>query len=124
MNVAAEIGKVLLAKADAIVGRTAGKLDALIHPDFLYVNAAGRSFDKAGYIETYCTSGKIVFAEQRISQLSVAQESQGVAEATFVAHDRFIMDGRTIEATYQSLCVFVASPQGWKWIAGQTRTAG
>jgi hypothetical protein len=123
VSVAAEIGKVLLAKADAIVGRAAGKLDALIHPDFIYVNAAGRSFDKEGYIETYCTSGKIVFAEQRISQLSVVQESKGVAEATFVAHDRFIMDGQTIEATYQSLCVFVASPQGWKWIAGQTRTA-
>jgi hypothetical protein len=124
MSVAAQIRDGLLAKADAIVHRAADRLDALIHPDFIYVNAAGRSFDKAGYIETYCASGKIVFAEQRISQLSVVQESQGVAEATFVAHDRFIVDGQTIEATYQSLCVFVASPQGWRWIAGQTRTAG
>jgi hypothetical protein len=123
VSIEAEIGKVLLAKADAIVARTAGKLDALIHPDFIYVNAAGRSFDKEGYIETYCTSGKIVFAEQRISQLTVVQEAKGVAEATFVAHDRFLMEGKTIDATYQSLCVFVASPQGWKWIAGQTRTA-
>jgi len=123
MSVAAQIREGLLAKADAIVRRAADRLDTLIHPDFIYVNAAGRSFDKAGYIDTYCTSGKIVFAEQRISQLSV-QESRGVVEATFIAHDRFIVEGQTIEATYQSLCVFVASPQGWKWIAGQTRTAG
>jgi hypothetical protein len=123
VNVNAQIRDVLLAKADAIVRRAAGKLDALIHPDFVYVNAAGRTFDKAGYIETYCTSGKIVFAEQRISDLTV-QASPGVAEATFVAHDRFVIDGKTVDATYQSMCVFTAGPRGWQWLAGQTRTAG
>ena len=122
MSVEAEIGELLLAKAEAIVDRAADKLDALIHPDFVYVNAAGRSFDKAGYIDAYCTSGKIVFAEQRISSLTV-QASRGVAEATFVAHDRFVIDGKTVDATYQSMCVFTAGPQGWQWVAGQTRTA-
>ena len=122
MSVEVEIGELLLAKAEAIVDRAADKLDALIHPDFVYVNAAGRSFDKAGYIDAYCTSGKIVFAEQRISRLTV-QASRGVAEATFVAHDRFMIDGKTVDATYQSMCVFTAGPQGWQWVAGQTRTA-
>ena len=122
MSVEAEIGSVLLAKAEAIVARAGDKLDALIHPDFVYVNAAGRTFDKAGYIDTYCTSGKSVFAEQRISDLTV-RASPGVAEATFVAHDRFMIDGKPVDATYQSMCVFTASPQGWQWIAGQTRTA-
>ena len=122
MSVEAEIGGVLLAKAEAIVARAGDKLDALIHPDFVYVNAAGRTFDKAGYIDTYCTSGKIVFAEQRISDLRV-EASRGVAEATFVTHDRFMIDGKPVDATYQSMCVFAASPQGWQWIAGQTRTA-
>ena len=122
MSVEVEIGELLLAKAEAIVDRAADKLDALIHPDFVYVNAAGRSFDKAGYIDAYCTSGKIVFAEQRISRLTV-QASRGVAEATFVAHDRFVIDGKTVDATYQSMCVFTAGPQGWQWVAGQTRTA-
>lgn len=122
MSVEAEISSMLLAKAEAIVARAAEKLDALIHPDFIYVNAAGRAFDKADYIDTYCTSGKIVIAEQRISNLTV-QKSRGVAEATFIAHDRFVVDGQTVEATYQSLCVFTAGPKGWQWIAGQTRTA-
>ena len=121
MSIETEIGNVLLAKAEAIVARAGEKLDLLIHPDFVYVNAAGRTFDKAGYIDTYCTSGKIVIAEQRISGLKV-QRSRGVAEATFVAHDRFVIDGQTVEATYQSMCVFTAGPQGWQWIAGQTRT--
>lgn len=122
MSIEAEIGALLLAKAEAITHRAADKLDALIHPDFVYVNAAGRTFDKAGYIDTYCTSGRIVFAEQRISGLTV-QASPGVAEATFVAHDRFVIDGKTVDSTYQSMCVFTAGPQGWQWVAGQTRTA-
>lgn len=123
MSVEVEIGDVLAAKAEAIVNRDAEELDALIHPDFVYVNAAGRSFDKAGYIETYCTSGKIVFAEQRIRELSV-QAFPGVAVATFVAHDRFLVDGQTVDATYQSMCVFAGGPEGWQWVAGQTRSAG
>ena len=123
MSVEVEIGDVLVAKAEAIVNRDADELDALIHPDFVYVNAAGRSFDKAGYIDTYCTSGKILFAEQRIRELSV-QNFPGVAVATFVAHDRFLIDGKAVDTTYQSMCVFTAGPQGWQWVAGQTRTAG
>jgi hypothetical protein len=122
VSIEADIGELLLAKAEAIVHRAADKLDVLIHPDFVYVNAAGRTLDKAGYIDTYCTSGKIVFAEQRISDLRV-QASTGVAEATFVAHDRFVVDGETVDATYQSMCVFTAGPYGWQWVAGQTRTA-
>jgi ketosteroid isomerase-like protein len=122
MSIETEIGGMLLAKAEAIVARAGDKLDALIHPDFVYVNAAGRTFDKAGYIDTYCTSGKIVIAEQRISDLTV-KGSPGVAEATFIAHDRFVIDGQTVESTYQSMCVFTAGPQGWQWVAGQTRTA-
>ena len=122
MSVDTEIAQVLLAKAEAIVARAGDKLEALIHPDFVYVNAAGRTFNKESYIDTYCTSGKIVFAEQRISNLRV-EESPGVVEAAFVAHDRFVVDGQTVDSTYQSLCVFIAGPEGWQWIAGQTRTA-
>ena len=73
MSVDNEIAQVLLAKAEAIVARAGDKLEMLIHPDFVYVNAAGRTFDKAGYIDAYCTSGKIVIAEQRISNLTVQE---------------------------------------------------
>ena len=118
-----EIRIVLAAKADALVRRSADDLAALLHPDFVYVNAAGRSFDKAGYIDAYCISGKIVFAAQRISDLMV-QSFPGVAVATFVAHERCLVEGQTIDATYQSMCVFTVGPEGWQWVAGQTRTAG
>jgi hypothetical protein len=123
MNVGERIGEVLLAKADAVVRRDARALATLIHPDFVYVNAAGKSFDKAGYIDTYCSSGKIVFQAQKFSDLTV-QLFPGTAVATLVAHDRFLVDGETIAATYQSLCVFIELDGRWQWVAGQTRTAG
>jgi len=123
VSVAGEIRAVLRAKAEAIVRRAADRLDALIHADFVYVNAAGRAFDKAGYIDFYCTSGKIVFEEQRVSELSV-QAFPGTAVASFQAHDRVVAAGETVEATYQSLCVFIDGPRGWQWVAGQTKTTG
>ncbi len=123
MSVEADIRDVLAAKAEAIVQRASGRLDDLIHADFVYVNAAGRSFDKAGYIDFFCTSGKIVFEDQQVSDLSV-QAYPGTAVATFVAHDRFVASGETIDATYQSMCVFVEGPSGWQWVAGQTKTSG
>ncbi|MDI1286457.1 MAG: nuclear transport factor 2 family protein [Reyranella sp.] len=66
-----EVRQIIEAKADALIRRTADDLAALLHPDFVYVNAGGTAFDKAGYIDTYCISGKVVFAEQQISDLNV-----------------------------------------------------
>lgn len=123
MNITDQIHDILVAKADAIVRRDERALAALIHPDFLYVNAAGRSFSKADYIDYYCTSGKIVFREQTFSDL-VVRQFPGLAEATLVAHDSFIVDGEIIAATYQSLLMFADFEGRWQWIAGQTRTAG
>jgi hypothetical protein len=123
VSVDGEIRNVLEAKAEAVVRRAEDRLASLIHADFVYVNAAGRSFDKAGYIEFFCTSGKIVFQEQRVRDLTV-QAFPGTAVATFVAHDRFVASGQTIDATYQSMCVFVHGPSGWQWVAGQTKTSG
>lgn len=123
MSTSEQIEDILLAKADAIVRRDECALAVLIHPDFVYVNAAGRTFSKADYIEYYCTSGKIVFREQKFSGL-VVRQFPGLAEATLVAHDSFVVDGEIIAATYQSLLMFAEYEGRWQWIAGQTRTAG
>lgn len=123
MSIGEQIAGVLRAKAKAIVQRDADVLAALIHADFVYINAAGRTFDKAGYIDTYCASGKIVLRDQRFSDLGV-QVFPGTAVATLVAHDSFVVDGAVLAATYQSLCVFIETDGRWQWVAGQTRTAG
>jgi hypothetical protein len=117
-----EVRQILEAKAEALIRRQSDGLEALLHPDFVYVNARGTTFDKAGYIDTYCASGKVVFAEQQISDLHV-KPFAGFAVATFTASDRFTADGRAVSTTYRSLCVFSHIEGRWLWAAGQTMVA-
>jgi ketosteroid isomerase-like protein len=114
-----DIRAALAAKADALVQRAADRLAALIHDDFVYVNAGGRRFDKAGYVEAYCTSGSVVFREQRVDDLEV-RSFDGFAVATLRVSDRFSAGGQDIAATYRSLCVFTRVDGRWHWAAGQT----
>ncbi len=114
-----EIRRVLTAKADAIVRRATDELALLLHPDFIYVNASGKTFDKAGYLDTYSASGRIVFIEQRFNDLEV-QEFSGFAVATLIVHDKFSIGGQGISATYRSICVFSDDQGRWLWAAGQT----
>jgi hypothetical protein len=76
-----EIYALLTAKAYALVRRASADLALLLDPGFVYANASGMTFDKATYIDVYCTSGKVVFSEQRISDLSIRQ-FEGFAVAT------------------------------------------
>ena len=116
-----EIRAVLEAKAEALIARQADCLAAVLHDDFLYVNAGGRRFDKATYIEAYCTSGRVVFAHQGISDLKVKLIDRLVI-ATLSINDEFRIDGRAVNGRYQSLCVFIRPAGQWLWTAGQTMT--
>lgn len=117
--VADEIRAVLEAKADALVRQAVGDLVALIDPGFVYVNARGSTFDKAGYVETFCASGKVVFSEQRFSDLEFRLFA-GFAVATMTVNDTFTAEGKIVAAIYRSLCVFGKAGDRWLWAAGQT----
>jgi ketosteroid isomerase-like protein len=117
--IADEIRIVLAAKADALVRRSVDALETLIHPDFVYVNAGGYKLDKAEYIDVGCTSGKLVFRSQKVSELEVRQFGD-CAVATMVLDDQFALDGREITATFRSLCIFTRKDGRWLWAAGQT----
>lgn len=112
----------LEAKAQALVARNAAELEALIHNDFVYVNAGGRRFGKADYVETYCTSGRVVFTQQRLADLEVRLVDD-VALATLLIEDDLRIDRRVVCGRYRSLCVFSHASGRWLWIAGQTMTA-
>jgi ketosteroid isomerase-like protein len=114
-----EIRAVLTAKADALLRRSADDMAVLLHPDFVYVNAGGYKLDKAQYIENGCTSGRIVFRSQKVSELDIRQLGD-VAVATMVLDDQFALEGREITATFKSLCVFKKMNGRWLWAAGQT----
>lgn len=114
-----DIRRILTAKADAVARRATDELALLLHPDFIYVNASGKMFDKVGYLDTYSDSGNIVFIEQRLSDLEV-KEFTGFAVVTLTIHDKFIAGGRDVSATYRSLCMFSDDKGRWLWVAGQT----
>ena len=114
-----EISAVLAAKADALLRRSADDMAALLHPDFVYVNAGGYKLNKAQYIDNGCTSGRIVFRSQKVSELDVRRLGD-IAVATMVLDDHFALEGREITATFKSLCVFTKKDGRWLWLAGQT----
>jgi uncharacterized protein (TIGR02246 family) len=114
-----EIRAVLSAKADALLRRSADDMAALLHPDFVYVNAGGYKLDKAQYIDNGCTSGRIVFRSQKVSELDVRQLGD-IAVATMALDDHYAQEGREITATFKSLCVFAKKDGRWLWVAGQT----
>ena len=123
MTLAEEIGLVLEAKASALVARKSDELAALIHSDFVYVNANGRSFSKTDYIDAYCTAGRIVFIEQRLSNLEVKRIND-FAIATVSIDDELRIGERAVSGRYKSLCVFSRSAARWQWTAGQTMSVG
>ena len=114
-----EIRAVLTAKASALLRRSADDMAALLHPDFVYVNAGGHKLNKAEYIDVGCTSGKLVFRSQKVSELEVRQFGD-CAVATMILDDQFALDGREITATFRSLCIFTRKDGRWLWAAGQT----
>jgi ketosteroid isomerase-like protein len=114
-----EIRAVLAGKASALSRRSADDMAALLHPDFVYVNAGGYKLNKAEYIDVGCTSGKLVFRSQKVSELDVRQFGD-CAVATMTLDDQFALDGREITATFRSLCIFTRKDGRWLWAAGQT----
>ena len=114
-----EIQAVLTAKADALLRRSAHDMAGLLHPDFVYVNAGGYKLNKAQYVEHGCTSGRIVFRSQKVSELDIRQLGD-IAVATMELDDQYVQEGREITATFKSLCVFKRMNDRWLWVAGQT----
>lgn len=118
-----EIQAVIVAKADALLRKDAARLETLLHRDFLYVNARGMSFDKAGYIENFCLSDQLRFERQDVAELKV-KAFPGFALATMVLDERYFFEGRTEDAVYRSFCVFITEAGRWRWAGGQTMPKG
>ena len=86
---------------------------------FVYVNAGARRFDKPGYVDAFCTSGRILFLVQRVSELEV-RRVDAVATTTMTILDELSIDGRAVAGRHRSLCVFLRSSDGWRWLTSQT----
>lgn len=120
MPILDEIAAVLAAKAEALTRPAPDELEAMIHPDFLYVNARGTNFTRPTYVDTYCRSGKIRFEKQRVTDLE-ARLLRETAIASYLVHDRYTTNGIEVAATYVATAMFTRVDGRWLWAVGQTR---
>ena len=113
-----EIRAVVAAKSRALVCRSADGIAALIHSDFLYVTAGGKTLTKADYIEV-AVNGRFVYQGQRVRELDVRLFGT-TAVASMVTHDHYVIDDREVSASFYALSVFTWTDGRWLWVGGQT----
>ena len=113
-----EIRAVVTAKSRALVCRSADDIAALIHSDFLYVTAGGKTLTKADYIDV-AINGKVVYRDQQVSDLEVRLFG-ATAVASMVTHDQYMIDDREVSASFYALSVFIWTDGRWVWVGGQT----
>ena len=113
-----EIRAVVAAKSSALVRRSADDMAALIHPDFLFVTAGGKTLTKADYIDV-AVNGKFVYHDQQTRELEVRLFGT-TAVASMVTHDHYVIDDREVSASFYALSVFTWTDGRWLWVAGRT----
>jgi hypothetical protein len=113
-----EIRAVVAAKSHALVCRSADDIAALIHPDFLYVTAGGKTLTRADYIDV-AINGRMIYHDQQVSDLEVRLFGT-TALASMLTHDRYAIDGRDVSASFYALSVFIWTDGRWMWVGGQT----
>ena len=113
-----EIRAVVAAKSRALVCQSADDIAALIHSDFLFVTAGGKTLTKADYIDV-AVNGKFVYHDQQVRELEVRLFGT-TAVASMVVKDEYTIDDREVTATFCALSVFSWTDGRWLWVAGQT----
>jgi hypothetical protein len=113
-----EIRAAVAAKSSALVRRSADDMAVLIHPDFLYVTAGGKTLTKADYIDV-AVNGRFVYQGQQIRELEVRLFGT-TAVASMLIDDRYEIEGREVSETFYGLSVFSWTDGRWLWAAGQT----
>ena len=113
-----EIRAAVAAKSSALVRRSADDMAVLIHPDFLYVTAGGKTLTKADYIDV-AVNGKFVYRGQQVRELEVRLFGT-TAVASMLIDDHYAIEGREVRETFYGLSVFSWTDGRWLWAAGQT----
>jgi len=113
-----EIRAAVAAKSSALLRRSAEDMAVLIHPDFLYVTAGGKTLTKADYIDV-AVNGRFVYHNQKVRELEVRLFGT-TAVASMLIDDQYEIEGREVSETFYGLSVFSWTDGRWLWAAGQT----
>jgi hypothetical protein len=93
-----EIRAAVAAKTAALIRRSAEDMAVLIHPDFLYVTAGGKTLTTADYLEV-AVNGRFVYQGQRVRELEVRLFGT-TAVASMLIDDQYEIEGRAVAETF------------------------
>jgi hypothetical protein len=102
-----------------LVRRDGPLFEALLHPEFVYVNARGNHIARDFYIANYVVAPAFVWKNQSIRDLAVTDFGQ-FAVATMVVEDTVSVDETQRTGVYRSIYVFGRDADRWLWCAAQT----
>src|ERR1700744_5374033 len=105
-----EIRAAVAAQASALVRRSADDMAVLIHPDFLYVTAGGKTLTKADYIDV-AVNGRFVYHKNVGSELEARLFGTN-AVASMLMDDSYAIEGREVAETFYGLSVY-------SWVDGK-----
>lgn len=108
-------------RSKALIGKDAEAMREILTDDFTYTNASGKHLSREEYIATYVTAPSVRWLSQEISDVEVWPLGDYAVFACTV-HDVAIFDSDELNAHFRSIYLYVKRPQGWRCLAGHTRT--
>jgi hypothetical protein len=106
-------------RSAALVSKDIATLSALLHPDFLYVNASGTVLTREEYLDNYVRSPDVRWASQTIEQHQVVC-GVNVAVVTCLVHDVAHFSGEDVDHAFRSTLTWIKVDEDWQCLAGHT----
>jgi hypothetical protein len=106
-------------RSAALVSKDVDVLVALLHPDFLYVNASGAVLTREEYLDNYVRSPDVRWASQEIEQPRIVSYGT-VAVLTCLVHDVAVFLGQDLDRRFRSTLTWIKVGEDWQCLAGHT----
>jgi hypothetical protein len=110
-------------RSAALVNKDVDVLSALLHPEFLYVNASGTVLSREEYLDSYVRPPDVRWASQTIDQPRVVSDGS-VAVLTCLVHDVASFFGQDLDQTFRTTSTWLKSGRDWQCLAGHTSSLG
>src|SRR5574342_382001 len=104
-------------RSAALIGKDVDALVALLHPNFLYVNASGQVLNRDQYLDQYVRSDDVQWMSQAIDEPRVADGGTAVV-LTCLVHDVARYRDSDLDETFRSTLTWIRSEQGWQCLGG------
>jgi hypothetical protein len=120
-NVIDELTKVINERSKALTEGNSEFFEQLLIDEFMYTNASGKCFDKAGYIDYFIKSRIFHWDEQIVDEINIRRYGD-VILLTCRVFDKAIYNDEIFEGYFRSMQIFSKFSNNWRYIAGQTTT--